>query len=71
MLQTFTVFALRGHVIDLAVGTIVGAAFTGIVNFLVNDVLMPRIGLLPGVNEPLTEPDLSSRLRIASYCSER
>jgi large conductance mechanosensitive channel protein len=70
MLQAFKVFALRGHVIDLAVGTIVGAAFTGIVNSLVNDVLMPRIGLLPGVNEPLTKPDLFSRLRIASYCPE-
>ena len=36
---------MRGSVIDLAVGVIVGASFTGIVNSLVKDVLMPPIGL--------------------------
>jgi len=41
-------FIMRGSVIDLAVGFIVGAAFTGIVTSLVNDVLMPPIGLLLG-----------------------
>jgi len=39
---------MRGNVIDLAVGVIVGASFTGIVNSLVKDVLMPPIGLLLG-----------------------
>jgi large conductance mechanosensitive channel len=48
MLQEFKKFALRGNVIDLAVGIIIGAAFTTIVNSLVNDVLMPPLGLLIG-----------------------
>lgn len=42
----FKAFISRGNVIDLAVGIIIGAAFTGIVNSLVNDVVMPIIGLL-------------------------
>jgi large conductance mechanosensitive channel len=42
----FKSFISRGNVIDLAVGIIIGAAFTGIVNSLVNDVVMPIIGLL-------------------------
>ena len=44
----FREFAMRGNVIDLAVGIILGAAFTTIVNSLVNDLLMPPIGLLLG-----------------------
>src|ERR1700744_3213388 len=48
MLSEFKAFALRGNVIDLAVGVIVGAAFTGIVNSLVSDLLMPPLGLLLG-----------------------
>lgn len=39
---------MRGNVIDLAVGIIIGTAFTGIVNSLVNDIIMPPIGLLIG-----------------------
>ena len=39
---------MRGNVIDLAVGIIIGAAFTSIVNSLVNDILMPPLGLLIG-----------------------
>lgn len=46
MLNEFKAFISRGNVIDLAVGIIIGAAFTGIVNSLVNDVVMPVIGLL-------------------------
>lgn len=46
MLNEFKAFISRGNVIDLAVGIIIGAAFTGIVNSLVNDVIMPVIGLL-------------------------
>lgn len=48
MLKEFRDFAMRGNVIDLAVGFIMGAAFTKIVNSLVNDVIMPPIGLLLG-----------------------
>jgi large conductance mechanosensitive channel len=48
MLKEFREFALRGNVVDLAVGIIIGSAFTTIVNSLVNDVLMPPIGLLLG-----------------------
>ena len=48
MLQEFKAFISRGNVIDLAVGIIIGVAFTGIVNSLVNDVIMPPIGVLLG-----------------------
>ncbi len=48
MFSEFRTFLMRGNVIDLAVGVIVGASFTGIVNSLVKDVLMPPIGLLLG-----------------------
>ncbi len=48
MLKEFRDFALRGNVVDLAIGIIIGAAFTAIVNSLVNDIIMPPIGLLTG-----------------------
>jgi len=48
MFSEFKAFALRGNVIDLAVGVIIGAAFTGIVNSLVSDILMPPLGILLG-----------------------
>src|SRR5438309_1801774 len=48
MWREFRDFAMRGNVIDLAVGIIIGAAFTTIVNSLVNDILMPPLGLLIG-----------------------
>lgn len=48
MLKEFQAFALRGNVIDLAIGIIIGAAFTTIVNSLVNDIIMPPIGVLIG-----------------------
>ena len=48
MLKEFRTFALKGNVVDLAVGIIIGAAFTGIVSSLVNDVVMPPIGVLMG-----------------------
>jgi large conductance mechanosensitive channel len=48
MLKEFKEFAMRGNVIDLAIGVIIGAAFGKIVTSLVNDVLMPPIGLLLG-----------------------
>jgi len=48
MLEEFKKFILRGNVIDLAVGFIMGAAFSKIVTSLVNDVIMPPIGLALG-----------------------
>jgi large conductance mechanosensitive channel len=48
MLKEFKEFALRGNVMDMAVGIIIGAAFGTIINSLVQDVLMPPIGLLLG-----------------------
>jgi large conductance mechanosensitive channel len=48
MWREFRDFAVRGSVVDLAVGLVLGAAFTTIVNSLVNDLLMPPIGLLLG-----------------------
>ncbi len=48
MLREFKEFAMRGNVLDMAVGIIIGAAFGTIVNSLVQDVIMPPIGLLLG-----------------------
>ena len=48
LLQEFKEFAVKGNAIDLAVGVIVGAAFGKIVTSLVNDVIMPPIGLITG-----------------------
>jgi len=48
MLREFKEFAMRGNVIDMAVGVIIGAAFGKIVTSLTNDILMPPIGLLLG-----------------------
>ena len=47
-LQEFKAFALKGNVMDMAVGVIIGGAFGKIVTSLVNDVIMPPIGLLVG-----------------------
>lgn len=46
MFKEFKEFALKGSVLDLAVGIIIGAAFTKVVNSLVSDILMPPLGLL-------------------------
>jgi large conductance mechanosensitive channel len=48
MLNEFKTFIVRGNMIDLAVGIVIGAAFTTVVNSFVNDLLMPPIGLLLG-----------------------
>ena len=48
MLKEFKEFAMRGNVLDLAIAVIIGAAFGTIVTSLVNDILMPPIGLLMG-----------------------
>ena len=48
IIKEFREFAMRGNVMDLAVGVIIGAAFGKIVNSLVNDIIMPPIGFLIG-----------------------
>jgi large conductance mechanosensitive channel len=48
MLKEFKEFALKGNVLDLAIGIIIGAAFTAIVSSLVDDIIMPPIGLITG-----------------------
>lgn len=48
MVEEFKKFLMRGPVLDLAVGVIIGAAFGAIVNSLVNDILMPPLGLVLG-----------------------
>ena len=48
MFEEFKKFAMRGNVLDLAVGVVIGAAFTGIVNSLVKDIIMPPIGFALG-----------------------
>jgi large conductance mechanosensitive channel len=48
LFKEFRAFALRGNVLDLAIGVIIGAAFGKIVNSLVNDIIMPPIGLALG-----------------------
>lgn len=48
LLKDFREFAMRGNVVDLAVGVIIGAAFSKIVSSLVSDIIMPPLGLLIG-----------------------
>lgn len=51
LLKEFKEFAIKGNVLDLAVGIIIGAAFTTVVNSLVNDIIMPPIGkVLKGID---------------------
>jgi large conductance mechanosensitive channel len=47
-LDDFKAFIMRGNVVDLAVGVVIGVAFTGIVNSLVKDIITPLIGLITG-----------------------
>ena len=54
MLEEFRKFISRGNVIDLAVGVIIGAAFTSIVNSLVDDIINPVIGLITGGRSDLS-----------------
>lgn len=48
MLKEFKEFAVKGNIIDLAVGVIIGNAFSKIVNSLVNDIIMPLMGVITG-----------------------
>ena len=48
MLKEFRDFAMKGNVVDLAIGVIIGAAFSKIIDSMVNDVIMPIIGAITG-----------------------
>lgn len=48
MMQEFKEFAMKGNVVDMAVGVVIGAAFGKIVSSMVNDIIMPLVGLLLG-----------------------
>ena len=48
MLKEFKEFAMRGNVVDMAVGIVIGAAFTSIVKSLVGDIMMPMVGFITG-----------------------
>lgn len=50
-MREFKEFAMKGNVMDMAIGVIIGGAFGAIVNSLVNDILMPLIGILTGGND--------------------
>jgi large conductance mechanosensitive channel len=63
LFKEFREFAMRGNVVDLAVGIIIGAAFGAIVNSLVNDIIMPIIGFVTG---GMDFKDLSYVLKPAS-----
>ena len=56
--KEFKEFALKGNVMDMAVGVIIGGAFGKIVSSLVNDILMPPIGALPVSYTHLTLPTI-------------
>lgn len=67
VIDEFKAFAMKGNVVDMAVGIIIGAAFGAIVTSLVNDVLMPPIGMLIGgidfsdLSIKLSNPIVSSK----------
>ena len=74
--QEFKKFIARGNVMDLAVGVIIGGAFTSIVNSLVNDLLMPLLGILLGgidfsdlkyVIAPATEETAEAAIRYGNF----
>lgn len=71
-LQEFKEFALRGNVMDLAIGVIIGAAFQAIINSMVNDVLSPLIGLIANTDLSylvLTIGDVDVKYGFISDCS--
>jgi large conductance mechanosensitive channel len=55
LLSEFKAFAMRGNVVDLAVGVVIGAAFGKIVSSLVDGVVMPTIGTITGEGQSITE----------------
>jgi large conductance mechanosensitive channel len=73
MLEEFKKFALRGNVVDLAVGVIIGAAFGAIVTSLVGDVIMPIVGAITpgGLDFSNYFVALSSKVDAASYADAK
>jgi len=76
VVQEFKAFISRGNVVDMAVGVIIGSAFTKIVNSLVNDVFMPALGVITGginctdlkyVITPATEETAEVAIRYGSF----
>jgi large conductance mechanosensitive channel len=65
ILKEFKQFAMRGNVVDMAVGIVIGAAFTKIVNSLVNDVVMPPLGVLLG-GKDFAKLSLTLREKVAA-----
>lgn len=65
--QEFKEFIVRGNVMDMAIGIVIGAAFTAIVNSLVNDIIMPVVGYLTA---GIDFADLSWELRTATETAE-
>lgn len=65
--QEFKEFIVRGNVMDMAIGIVIGAAFTAIVNSLVNDIIMPVVGYL---TSGIDFKDLSWQLRAATETAE-
>lgn len=75
IMEEFKKFISRGNVIDLAVGVIIGGAFTAIVNSVVNDIFMPFISLLTGglkfetLKYPLNSADDAATVNYGSFIS--
>jgi large conductance mechanosensitive channel len=82
MLEEFKKFAMRGNVVDMAVGIIIGAAFGKIADSLVRDIIMPLISLLLGkvdfanlffvlkrgtVPEPYSSPDAAQKIGAVTF----
>jgi len=65
MMKEFREFALKGNVLDLAVGVIIGAAFGGIVSSLIGDIIMPVVGMAGDVNFKDTYVPLSQKAKDA------
>lgn len=70
-LNEFKEFALRGNVMDLAVGVIIGAAFQAIISSLVQDVISPLIGLFANTDLTYLSPPLWAEWRSAMAHSSR
>ncbi len=66
MLKEFRDFAMKGNVVDLAVGLVIGAAFSAIVNSLVGDIIMPLIGAIGSVDFSNYFIALSSKVTAAN-----
>ena len=69
MMQEFKEFALRGNMVDLAVGIVIGGAFSGLVKSLVDDVMMPPLGVLIGGVDfsAIVIPVGSASIRIGAF----